>query len=40
METALRPAQLVKEMVDADIQLFRKERILRDSGFYIKNQYE
>jgi GDPmannose 4,6-dehydratase len=31
---------LIKEMVDADIQLFRKERILRDSGFYIKNQYE
>jgi GDPmannose 4,6-dehydratase len=31
---------LVKEMVDADIQLFRKERILKDSGFYIKNQYE
>lgn len=31
---------LVKEMVDSDIQLFRKERILKDSGFYIKNQYE
>src|ERR1700733_11507641 len=31
---------LVKEMVDADVQLFRKERILKDSGFYIKNQYE
>ena len=23
-----------------DIQLFRKERILKESGFYIKNQYE
>lgn len=31
---------LVKEMVDSDIQLFRQERILKDSGFYIKNQYE
>jgi GDPmannose 4,6-dehydratase len=31
---------LVKEMVDADVQLFRKERILKESGFYIKNQYE
>jgi GDPmannose 4,6-dehydratase len=31
---------LVKEMVDADVQLFRKERILKDSGFYVKNQYE
>jgi GDPmannose 4,6-dehydratase len=31
---------LVKEMVDADIQLFRKERVLKDSGFHIKNQYE
>src|SRR5580704_9660339 len=28
---------LVKEMVNADIQLFRKEKILKDSGFYIKN---
>jgi GDPmannose 4,6-dehydratase len=33
-------AMLVKEMVDSDIQLFRRERILRDSGFYIKNQFE
>jgi GDPmannose 4,6-dehydratase len=31
---------LVREMVDSDIQLFRQERILRDSGFYVKNQYE
>ena len=31
---------LVKEMVDSDVQLFRKERILKESGFYIKNQYE
>jgi GDPmannose 4,6-dehydratase len=33
-------SMLVKEMVDADVQLFRKERILKDSGFYVKNQYE
>ena len=31
---------LVKDMMDADIQLFRKERTLKDSGFYVKNQYE
>jgi GDPmannose 4,6-dehydratase len=31
---------LVKEMVDADVQLFRKEKVLKDSGFHIKNQYE
>jgi GDPmannose 4,6-dehydratase len=31
---------LVKEMVDADVQLFRKERVLQESGFHIKNQYE
>jgi len=31
---------LVKDMMDSDIQLFRKERTLKDSGFYVKNQYE
>jgi GDPmannose 4,6-dehydratase len=31
---------LVKEMVDADVQLFRKERVLKESGFQVKNQYE
>jgi GDPmannose 4,6-dehydratase len=31
---------LVKEMVSADVQLFRKEKVLKDSGFHIKNQYE
>ena len=31
---------LVKEMVNADVQLFRREKILKDSGFHIKNQYE
>ena len=31
---------LVREMVDSDIQLFRREKILKDSGFSVKNQYE
>ena len=31
---------LVEEMVAADIELFRKERLLKDSGFLIRNQYE
>jgi len=31
---------LVKEMVQADIELFRKEKVLKESGFYVKNQYE
>lgn len=33
-------AMLVEEMVAADVELFRKERLLKDSGFLIKNQYE
>jgi GDPmannose 4,6-dehydratase len=31
---------LVKEMVAADVELFRKEKLLKDSGFYVKNQFE
>jgi GDPmannose 4,6-dehydratase len=31
---------LVKEMVGADIHLFRGEKVLKESGFSIKNQYE
>src|ERR1700744_930736 len=31
---------LVKEMVNADVHAFRKEKILKDSGYHIKNQYE
>lgn len=31
---------LVREMVNADVQAFRKEKILKDSGYHIKNQYE
>ncbi len=32
--------ELVKEMVDSDIQLFRSELLLKEKGFGIKNQYE
>jgi GDPmannose 4,6-dehydratase len=31
---------LVKEMVEADVELFRKEKLLKESGFYVLNQYE
>lgn len=31
---------LVKEMVAADIDLFQKEKLLKDAGYTIKNQYE
>ena len=31
---------LIQEMVQADVELFRKEKILKESGFDIKNQYE
>jgi GDPmannose 4,6-dehydratase len=31
---------LVKEMVAADVDLFRREKLLKDSGYAIKNQYE
>ena len=31
---------LVKEMVSADIERFKREKLLQDSGFTIKNQYE
>ena len=33
-------AGLVKEMVQADIEYFKKEKLLKDSGFYVRNQYE
>jgi GDPmannose 4,6-dehydratase len=33
-------ADLVKEMVDADVTIFKKEKLLRDSGFDVKNQFE
>jgi GDPmannose 4,6-dehydratase len=31
---------LVKEMVAADVELFMKERLLKDAGYAIKNQFE
>lgn len=33
-------AALVKEMMAADLENFNKEKILKESGFHIKNQYE
>ncbi|GAO45204.1 GDP-mannose 4,6-dehydratase [Flavihumibacter petaseus] len=33
-------AGLVQEMVAADVEIFRKEKLLADSGYYVKNQYE
>jgi GDPmannose 4,6-dehydratase len=31
---------LVKEMVHADIELFEREKILKDAGFKVLNQFE
>lgn len=31
---------LVKEMVAADVELFRRERVLKDAGFKVLNQFE
>jgi GDPmannose 4,6-dehydratase len=31
---------LVKDMVQSDLELFKKERLLKDSGFRVKNQHE
>lgn len=31
---------LVKEMVAADVELFKRERLLKESGYSIKNQFE
>jgi GDPmannose 4,6-dehydratase len=31
---------LVKEMVAADLELFKREKLLQDSGYSIKNQFE
>lgn len=33
-------AGLVKEMVAADVDSFRKEKLLKESGYYVKNQFE
>ena len=32
--------QLAKEMIDADLELFRKEVLLKESGYRTLNQYE
>lgn len=32
--------QLVQEMVESDLDLFKKEKLLKDSGYKIVNQYE
>lgn len=32
--------KLIKEMVASDIQIFRKEKLLKDNGFQVKNQFE
>ena len=31
---------LVKEMVANDVDLFKKEKLLQESGYYVKNQFE
>jgi GDPmannose 4,6-dehydratase len=33
-------AMLVKEMVNADLETFRADKLLKESGFSIRNQYE
>lgn len=32
--------QLAQEMVDADVELFKRDQLLRDAGFKVKNEYE
>jgi GDPmannose 4,6-dehydratase len=31
---------LVKEMVANDVELFKKDKLLRESGYYVRNQFE
>ncbi|THU41501.1 GDP-mannose 4,6-dehydratase [Niastella caeni] len=31
---------LVKEMVENDVDLFKKEKLLKQSGYYVRNQFE
>jgi GDPmannose 4,6-dehydratase len=33
-------AALVKEMVDNDVELFKKDKLLQDNGYYVRNQFE
>lgn len=32
--------ELVKEMVDSDLELFKRDQTLKDAGFEVRNQYE
>ncbi len=33
-------AALISEMVNADVELFRREKLLKEAGYTVKNQYE
>ena len=33
-------AALVKEMMENDVDLFKKEKLLQDNGYYVRNQFE
>ena len=33
-------AALVKEMVENDVELFKKDKLLQDNGYYVRNQFE
>jgi GDPmannose 4,6-dehydratase len=33
-------AEMVKEMVASDIQIFQKEKFLKENGFAVKNEFE
>lgn len=33
-------AEMVKEMVESDLKLFKKQQFLRDNGFDVKNEFE
>ena len=38
--TAVMGYGLVKEMVAADLDIFKREKLLHESGYKIKNQFE
>src|SRR5687767_14273200 len=33
-------AALVREMMDNDVDLFKKDKLLQDNGYYVRNQFE
>jgi GDPmannose 4,6-dehydratase len=33
-------AMLVKEMVENDVELFKRDKLLQDNGYYVRNQFE